>query len=252
MGGKAALARSQQASCCPRHGDKLPLEPPNLSAPAAQSPPDSPTPFSAPAQTSHPTNPPTQQRDHPPLCVPTQEQLWHPTFPHCCCPTPLHGTHPAQRGQGLGRGATQTDSGEGVQSILGFLLGLSHSLCLSLCKYSQPAPPLRLALLRGELQAAAQPCPGCRGSAALRQELLQRSRKDRSHCQEGWGCLNFVPQNENKGANSPHPCKMRPISSHQHIRGVHDPSRKGTGSSPGRLGSSLRARRLCGALGCSG
>lgn len=170
---------------------------------------------------------------------------------YCWCPTPLHGTHPAQWGQGLGRGATQT-VGRALHPILGFLLGLSHSLCPSLCKYSQPAPPLRLALLQGELQALSQPCPGCRGSAALCQELLQRSRKDRSYCQDGWGCLNLVPQDENKGANSPHPNKMRPISSHQRIRGVHDPSRKGTGSSPGRLSSSLRARRLRGALGCSG
>lgn len=219
--------------------------------PVSTSPPGSPAPFSAPAQTFHPTNPPTQQGDHPPLCVPTQEWLWHPTHPHCCCPTPLHRTHPAQWGQGPERGATQTVM-RAFNPVLGFLLGLSHSLCPSLCKYSQPAPPLHLALPWGELQAASQPCPGCRGSDALCQELLQRSRKDRSHCQEGWRCLKFMPQDENKGENSPHPHKMHPISSHQHIWGVHDPSRKGTGTSPGRLSSSLRARRLCRALGCSG
>lgn len=133
---KAALGRSQQASCCPRHGDKLPSEPPSQSAPATQSPPDSPTPFSAPAQTSHPTNPPTQQGDHPPLHVPTQERLWHPCSPHCCCPTPLHGTHPAQWGQGLGREATQTVL-RAFNPVLGFLLGLSHSLCPSLQTASQ-------------------------------------------------------------------------------------------------------------------
>lgn len=251
MGVKPVLARSQQASCCPRHGDKLLLEPPNLSAPATHSPPDSPAPFSAPAQTSHPTNPPTQQGDHPPLCVPTQECLWHPSRPHCCCPTPLHGTHPAQWGQGLGREATQTVL-RAFGPVLGFLLGLSHCLCPSPCKQTQPAPPLPPCLPRGSPRLHPSPVLGAEELMPRAKNWLQRSRKDRSHCQEGWGCLSFMPQDENKRANSPHPHKMRPISSDQHVRGVHDPSRKGTGSSPGRLSSSLRARRLCGVLGCSG
>lgn len=161
LGVKPAPARPQQASCCPRHGDKLPLEPPNLSAPAPHSPPDSPTPFSAPAQTSHPTNPPagSNETTHLSVCHPGMAVASH------SAPLLLPHTPPWDPPSTVGTGAGKrghTDSGEGVQSpSLASCCGFPIPSAPLSCKENQPASPLRLALPWGELQAAPQPCPGC-------------------------------------------------------------------------------------------
>lgn len=107
------------------------------------------------------------------------------------------------------------------------------------------------------------PCPCCRGSPRLHPNPALGARKGTlcdkfvAGVKEGqkllsrvWGCPGFEPQAGNKAANSPHPHTRYPISSHRRIWDVPDPSQKGTGFSPGKLGSSLRW--LCGALGCSG
>lgn len=116
LGAGPAQGRSQRVSRCPRHRDKVPPEPPTLPAPATCRP-QLHTPQLRPLlpQLLHrgltPQNPPasSNKTTHLSPCPPRNGHSTSlsplPRLPNCC-PTPHHGSHHVQWGQGLGRGAT--------------------------------------------------------------------------------------------------------------------------------------------------